>query len=379
MNTGTRHTPTDPPPAPTTPGQPGLILDVRPHWKNDAHRLLLNLAGRLPDAALTRLRALLAANDRTAFAADLGHTVVAEATALSEPDEDLVAELLEADGLDSSPLDDLPPLSAETALHITHTFTAQQPAGELNSGDHHDASDRAAVAAVAHTPGIRGLWRTWRWPADTDSTPPRRIHLVETDRTVDLPALAARLQQHLETPEDPHPQVEAYATGAALPRYQQLARTHGTLLWMPTPHHPLRLAPVFDEPHAESGPRFLPDHPRTTDPGEAALVIAYLRSGELLLASPELADDILRPYREAVVPVDIRTDGAWIWTDATTYYLEEHGLEPHPDLLAHIRAAAYAAPEVDGATRHRAIDLLTGTNIDERAFGLRLDTAAGLL
>ncbi|MEV8099820.1 hypothetical protein [Kitasatospora sp. NPDC085879] len=372
MSSGTPDSPTSTPPAGATPDHLPYLLDVRPRWKDDCHRLLLALAGRLPDATLTRLRVFLAADDRSAFAADLGHAVTTEAVALSPPDEDLVAELLEADGLDSSPLDDLPPFTAETALPI-HAFTPH-PDGDAHTRGPHDELDRAAVAAVAHTAGIRGLWRSWRWAATDDDIPPRRIHLVEADRTVDLPALAARLQRDLETWGEPHPQVEAYATGDVLPRYQQLARSHATLLWMPTTRHPLRLAPTFDEPHAPDGPRFFPDHPRMADPDEVALVAAYLWTGEPLLVSSELADDILQPAREAVVPVDIRTDGTWVWTDATTYYLEEYGLQPFAGLLEHIRAAGYIAPEVDGATRHRAIEMLIGADADEPAFGPGLDT-----
>ncbi|PBC69546.1 hypothetical protein BX265_6875 [Streptomyces sp. TLI_235] len=374
MSTETHDTPTGPQPI---PDHPTLALEIRPHWKDDCHRLLLALAGRLPDAALTRLRTLLASDDRRAFSADLGHTVVAEALALPEPDEDLVAELLEGEGLDSSLLDTLLPFAAETALRPAFVFTPQ-PDGTPPHGDGlHDAFDQAAVAAVSDLPGIHGLWRSWRWSTDLDDAPPRRIYLVEADRTHDLPALTARLQQLLASQGEPHPQVEAHASGEALPRYQQLARSHGALLWMPTKRRPLRLAPALGEPDTSEGPHPAPDHPRMADPGEVALVAAYLWSGALLLASPESADDILQPSRGAVVPVDIRTDGAWVWTDAMTYYLEEYGLQPHAGLLAHIRAAGYAAPEVDAATRHRAIELLTGTNGGDSAFGPGLETDAG--
>jgi hypothetical protein len=85
-----------------------------------------------------------------------------------------------------------------------------------------------------------------------------------------------------------------------------------------------------------------------------------MRAGELLLSTPEYLEDVLAPARGEAVPAGIRTDGTWVRAEAVIYYLEEYGLEPTPGLLAHIRAVNYTAPAADGATRHRAIDFLTG-------------------
>lgn len=56
--------------------------------------------------------------------------------------------------------------------------------------------------------------------------------------------------------------------------------------------------------------------------------------------------------------MDFRTDGAWAWCDATAYYLREYGLAPDPGLLAHMSAAAYVVPHVDGASVRRALAAL---------------------
>jgi hypothetical protein len=55
-----------------------------------------------------------------------------------------------------------------------------------------------------------------------------------------------------------------------------------------------------------------------------------------------------------VVPTNFRTDGHWIWNDASAYYLERHGRSPDPSLVEHIRANGYVFPPVDGASLHRA-------------------------
>jgi hypothetical protein len=69
-------------------------------------------------------------------------------------------------------------------------------------------------------------------------------------------------------------------------------------------------------------------------------------------------EDVIDPSRGGVVPMNVRTDGAWIWTDATTYYLERYNLMPDPGLLRHIRAAGYRMPEVDRVAIHRATAVL---------------------
>ena len=56
--------------------------------------------------------------------------------------------------------------------------------------------------------------------------------------------------------------------------------------------------------------------------------------------------------------MNVRTDGVWIWTDATTYYLERYNLRPDRGLLRHIRAADYRMPEVDGVAIHRTTAVL---------------------
>jgi hypothetical protein len=45
--------------------------------------------------------------------------------------------------------------------------------------------------------------------------------------------------------------------------------------------------------------------------------------------------------RHAVVPMNFRTDGHWVWADAVAYYLRTYGLAPGADLLEHIRARQY--------------------------------------
>src|SRR5262249_43140631 len=117
-------------------------------------------------------------------------------------------------------------------------------------------------------------------------------------------------------------QVEAYVRGTDLPAYQRLARAHGELLWARSPAPEIRTAVLFDEVDPVRGAGF-------------------------------------------TVPVDFRTDGIWVWTSATTYYLERHHLAPDPGLVAHVRARGYQRPELDGVDIHRALAALQASEGEE--------------
>jgi hypothetical protein len=51
------------------------------------------------------------------------------------------------------------------------------------------------------------------------------------------------------------------------------------------------------------------------------------------------------------VPTSFRTDGEWIWTDTVAYYLQQHGMAPDEELVAHIEAR-WEAGDVDVETDH---------------------------
>lgn len=91
--------------------------------------------------------------------------------------------------------------------------------------------------------------------------------------------------------------------------------------------------------------------------GEALL--AYLEGAPVVLAARDLDVDEFVPTDQDV-PLNFRTDGAWIWAGAVPHYLRKHGLPPEPDLVAHIVDRGFRLGEVDEATRERAVALITG-------------------
>jgi hypothetical protein len=334
---------------------------------NAFHCLLLRLAGRAPDDLVAQARDWLAEGREGEVARAVTFAVLAQNIPLIEVDLALLGEVLDAHGADSSALtqaqlaqfDPAPPFRFGAAPPDT------EPPARPDEAPLDDV-DRQALAAASQETSAHGVWRAWRYPADGSPwPPPRRIYLMETDEDADVVEMAARLQQRLHAAGETDPQVEVYPVGAELPTYQRLARAYADLIWAGTPKPDIKVAAVFDEVDAQTGPRFFGDHERLEDEIEARKVVEYLRAGEPLLVTTAQMDDVVDRSRRNAVPLNFRTDGTWIWTDTTTYYLERHQLTPDTELLEHIRSAEYRMPSLDGVAIHRAMAVLQEPSDEE--------------
>ena len=336
----------------------GYDLGAECHW------MLLRLAGRAPDELLARSRDWLARDDFLNMARSITFWAVSYDVALAEAIVTLLSALLADFGADSSGLGQIRIDEAEQLP--CWEFAARSPAGldgrDLDSvlaGEKtRPGPDQAAVMAVQAVDGAVGIWRAWRFPPDhTQWPPPRRVFVVEVSTGVGERGVAAGIQARLADADEESPQVEVYQTGDELPAYQTLARSCGELLWAATKAVDIRVADVFDEISPEGEPLFHADHPRL-DPAEAAKVAQDLDSGAILLVTMVRMDDIVDESVSSAVPLNFRTDGTWIWTEASAYYARKHLLGPEPALLAHLRSNDYTVPSVDGVAVYRAMQVL---------------------
>jgi hypothetical protein len=55
------------------------------------------------------------------------------------------------------------------------------------------------------------------------------------------------------------------------------------------------------------------------------------------------------------VPLHLRTDGVWIWSDATAYYVREHLIGPPSVFHAYLQAVTGTADRVSDVTLHQAV------------------------
>lgn len=257
----------------------------------EIHTLLLGLAGRAPDPWLMVTRASLADGD---------HAHVAQTVAA-----------LTGSGLVFSERE-AATVSALVSTSVPNTGTVPPLAHRFEPGD---------VAPVSGLPGaVTALWRAVR----SDGLV---VHLAEASDGADLATLTGQLQRLLGSP------VEVFAPDTDLPPYHAAALGAAALVALAPA--PVRLARVFDGADPRQGPFFVTDRERVDEQRREHL-LAYLRAGEPVLDRAGELDDVLEPG--VGVPTGFRSDGTWVWNEATVHYLDRHGLAPDPDLAAHIDA-----------------------------------------
>jgi hypothetical protein len=342
------------------------------------------MAGWAPDDMICAVREWLARGRVVDVARAVVFTAVANRIPVTRPDSVLLHDLLaeaghRPDHLSALDLveDPQPPCQTMSPVHpdrhtadglIPHSLDLTGPPeyhGEV------DALDRIAItvardAATGIAP-VHGLWRAWRSPAFVSLWPkPRRVYLVgvRSDDHGLLPGIAARWQSILGKAGEAHPQVEVFVDAASLPPYQRTALAWSALLWTPHPTPAVQIAGVFDAVEEAGGPGFSVTRP-SLDDGERDRVLGYLDSGSPVLPTTALMEDVMDAQRHAVVPMGFRTDGLWIWCDATAYFLRRHHVAPDPELLRHIRARGYEPSTVDIVALHRAVAALESVTIDD--------------
>lgn len=326
------------------------------------HRLLLLLSGRMPDGPLVEARSLLARERHDELARRVGAWVSAWELALPADAAALLGSTASGHIADEVlPPYGLAPVSPR--LLAAHGDRVPQTLDLCDPGDPHDeiheldALDHTAQTAAASLPRTAGVWRTWRYP--TAATPwarPKRVYLVELTAgpPAALPQATLAVQDALAAAGESDPLVETYADDMTLPPFQRHARAYGALLWSASAAVPIALARVYDGADPATGPYFDPAHPLVLDDAERARLLAYLTGGVALLATGSLLADAVDPHLGDVVPMTFRTDGRWIWTEASAYYLDRHRLAPDPELTTWIRANRFRHPHVDGVALHRA-------------------------
>ena len=332
----------------------------------ELHGLLLLVAGYAPSVTVTALREDLAAGRQAEVATGIVEVVAERRLPLSPIDRAVLADVVP----DDARLPLLPQFEGNALPGLMYMFRAALPAPGVFDGEAPpvldltfapgawieactDAIDLAAVEAVQVSAGSVALYRSWRYAPPTQ---PSRVFLLEAEVPADeLAVLTARVQEALTEAGQTDPQVEVYRPDSVLPPYQRTARGSSALLWHARSEATaVQLCRVFDRADAENGPQFDAGHPQLFG-DELELAARYLESGSPLLTTTERMPDVVDPQRGQVVPMNYRTDGAWVWTDTVTYYLRVYGLSPDPDLLAHMRAAGYAMPVVDSLDAHRAM------------------------
>lgn len=121
-----------------------------------------------------------------------------------------------------------------------------------------------------------------------------------------------------------------------------------------------RQADLFDGIDSDGTPYFTQDHPKIDDADEREKLLAFLRSGQLVLRVNGRAPDFFDRGKGNTVPIATYTDGTWIWVAAVSYYLGAYRLAPAEDFHRHIQSRKYRVGEVDDSTVQAAYTYLMG-------------------
>ncbi|MEV5539398.1 hypothetical protein AB0L13_21295 [Saccharopolyspora shandongensis] len=304
------------------------------------HELLLRFAPMLPDEVIWQARRWLAAGRWS-------HAVRLIAQVFREWDEPLPPEAREimADGVDED--------VAKVVGSLEDAVDVSVLAWDFHGADDELSETYAAVVRdyLESQPGTHTAWQAWRTSENGPEDVARVMHLVETAGGLKPHVIAAELADRLWDAGLVSPQVEVFRSASPLdPYYHAPALVQGREIFGVGPQPTIELA-RFDEENEEREP---------AGP-ERNSQITYLNSGEPLTEEDDLVPDLLTDSEDPVVPVTLRTDGTWIWSDLTTFYLEKHGIALPPGLRAHI---AESGPEARTPTRREWVAMVHMENAE---------------
>ena len=200
--------------------RPGTPPTARPD-QGGRHEVLLSLAGRIDDDALSSVRELVAVEDDAAAAELLGGCLLAAGAGVTAREHAVLGRWFAASRVDPELVDVLP-RDPEADRREEHRFTPEPPASARVSGSSRDAGEAVARAA-ARLPGVQRVRQCWRTtPAGSAPGPvPHRVVLVETRSADDCEHVAHHVAHAAR--ELGAVSVEVFAAGAELPAYHRAA------------------------------------------------------------------------------------------------------------------------------------------------------------
>ncbi|MGN9846086.1 hypothetical protein ACTMTI_49025 [Nonomuraea sp. H19] len=207
------------------------------------HRLLLRLAGRVPDEFVSHARSMLAEGDLAYLPDTLSGTAAGLEVSLTMADAEILRDVLETLGAGEQPaaVERIP--ISDVIPETGHLFAPALPevlasAGTPLPGESEgalagltDLTDDLVVDALTEHAGVVAVWRAWRFGPGEPSQDGRRVYLAEVEPGVPAWELTMDAQRELVQMRVDAPQVEVYWSGDDLPPYHRTARTAAVLLY----------------------------------------------------------------------------------------------------------------------------------------------------
>lgn len=74
-------------------------------------------------------------------------------------------------------------------------------------------------------------------------------------------------------------------------------------------------------------------------------IVEYLRNGELMIASPGLAIDVLSDSQPIIGELCILTDGKWAWPSDLAYFVEKYSIELNNEFIDWMKYNQWKVPK----------------------------------
>jgi hypothetical protein len=321
---------------------------VDPELLSSLHVLLMRLVGRVPDGAVSAGREALFGGRLDDLARLLGLVVFHGREPISPDEEELIRGLLME-------------FECDAVVLTPEVVGALNPAAqEVTVGEF--VGDDAVLSAVEASDDAVGLWACWSGPAFGSPWPSRvRCYVVEASSGEGALRLDRRMHEDLAVGRrvgEPGSRFFVIGPDGAFTPDGAVVLESAELIWARAPAEEIQMAPVFAEVDAEGRPIGAEGDPLSEQDREA--VLSYLLSAEVILQASEPGRDILDEESGAEVPLDLRSDGLWVWSDASAYYLSQHDVRPPQGLLDRASDAGGTAAAMDSVTYHRVLEALAG-------------------
>ena len=95
------------------------------------------------------------------------------------------------------------------------------------------------------------------------------------------------------------------------------------------------------EPEGESINSFMRDAPLAN----SAKIVEYLKSGELLIACPGVAHDVLDKSKPLIGSPSVLTDGVWAWPGDLSYYVGKYNLDIPQEMEQNMATNGWQVPK----------------------------------
>jgi len=77
---------------------------------------------------------------------------------------------------------------------------------------------------------------------------------------------------------------------------------------------------------------------------DKSAVVAYLRAGKVLVASPGFVPDVFNPTGKSAGSLSVRTDGRFAWKSVLAHYVDVYDLELPNEFVEHMVRQRFQIP-----------------------------------